>query len=125
MNNIDDGVLREYISKYDQTRKRLSHIDSKYKTCSDKEIIEYLVDEIEQYRSRIHFLSKLMQNETSRDDTLVAMYKADIYEYGSGRTEICYECDKDKNKECNKKYCLPDCCTHTLDKKYAKNFAKT
>ncbi len=55
-------------------------------------------------------------------DKLIAIYKADIFEYGSGRTEIIYVCDKDRNKECAKKFCGDDCCTHTTDKKYAKNF---
>lgn len=55
-------------------------------------------------------------------DEIIAIYKADIFEYRSGRTEISYVCDKDRNKECEKNYCTDDCCTHTLDKKYAKNF---
>lgn len=55
-------------------------------------------------------------------DEIIAIYKADIFEYRSGRTEISYVCDKDRNKECAKNCCTDDCCTHTLDKKYAKNF---
>ena len=53
MNNIDDLVLiRKTTNKYEQTRKRVTQ-DSRYRNCSDKEIIEYLADEIEQYRDRI------------------------------------------------------------------------
>ncbi len=188
MNNVDDLVLRENVSKYEQTRKRLSNMDSKYKFCSDKEIIEYLAEEIEQYRNRIDNqkriidnLSKVKENEEKIDysqnlkelqekaikeiittdflregeivktitqykfedeninkesdaidvnsiiniDKLIAIYKADIFEYGSGRTEISYVCDKDRNKECSKSCCTDDFCTHTLDKKYAKNFIES
>ncbi len=47
MNNIDDLVLiRKTTNKYEQTRKRVTQ-DSRYRNCSDKEIIEYLADEIE------------------------------------------------------------------------------
>ena len=49
---VDDLVLREEISKYEQIRKRVTQY-SGYRNCSDKEIIEYLADEIEQYRDRI------------------------------------------------------------------------
>jgi hypothetical protein len=35
---------------------------------------------------------------------------------------ILYECDKDRCIECNKKNCIPEYCTHTLNKKYAKNY---
>lgn len=55
-------------------------------------------------------------------DKLKAIYKADIYEYDSGKIDIAYECDIDRNKECNKKCCSANECTHTLDKQYAKNY---
>lgn len=51
-----------------------------------------------------------------------AIYKADILEYEDGKIDILYECDIKNNKECNKRNCSKDCCTHTLNKKYAKNF---
>lgn len=57
-------------------------------------------------------------------DKIKAVYKADIYEYENGKIDILYECDKEKNKECNKINCNKDYCTHTLNKKYAKNFYK-
>ncbi len=38
-------------------------------------------------------------------DKLKAIYKAEIFEYESGKIDISYVCDADKNKECNKKYC--------------------
>ena len=50
------------------------------------------------------------------------IYKATIYEYESGKTDILYECDIEKNKECNKRNCDKEYCIHTLDKKYAKNY---
>lgn len=55
-------------------------------------------------------------------DNIKAIYKATIYEYESGKIDIAYECDKDNNIECNKRNCGADYCTHTLNKKYAKNF---
>lgn len=55
-------------------------------------------------------------------DNIKAIYKATIYEYESGKTDILYECDIEKNKDCNKRNCHKEYCTHTLDKKYAKNY---
>lgn len=46
-------IGKEEKSKYDETRKRLSNVSNRYRTCSDKEIIEYLSEEIEEYRERI------------------------------------------------------------------------
>ena len=40
------------MDKYEQTRKRITQFYNN-KSMSDKEIIEYLVDEIEQYREKI------------------------------------------------------------------------
>lgn len=57
------------------------------------------------------------------DDKLKAIYKAEIFEYESGRTDILFECDKDNNKECSKESCMKNnYCNHTLNKKYAKNY---
>jgi DNA-binding IscR family transcriptional regulator len=51
-----------------------------------------------------------------------AIYKAEIIEYDNGNTDILYECDVKRNKQCNKHNCCVEACTHTLDKQYAKNF---
>lgn len=60
-----------------------------------------------------------------KKDKLKAIYKAEIFEYESGRTDIVYECDKENNKECSKESCTRyNYCTHTSNKKYAKNFIK-
>lgn len=57
------------------------------------------------------------------NDKLKAIYKADIYEYESGRIDTLYECDKENNDECSKLSCKKyNYCKHTLNKKYAKNF---
>ena len=57
------------------------------------------------------------------NDKLKAIYKAEIFEYESGRTDTLFECDKDNNKECSKESCMKNnCCNHTLNKKYAKNY---
>ena len=56
------------------------------------------------------------------EDIVKAIYKAEIFEYESGEIDIVYECDKKNNKECNKKSCYKDCCSHTLNKKYIKNY---
>ena len=89
MNNVDDLVLKENVSKYEQTRKRLSNVDLKYRTCSDKEIIEYLAEEIEQYRNRIDnqkkiidYLSKLKENKKEIDysQNLKELQEKDIKE---------------------------------------------
>ena len=59
----------------------------------------------------------------NKKDKLKAIYKAEIFEYESGRIDILYECDKDNHKECSKESCtIYDYCRHTLNKKYAKNF---
>lgn len=55
-------------------------------------------------------------------NNIKAIYKADIVEYEDGKIDILYECDIKNNKECNKTNCSKDFCTHTLNKKYAKNF---
>lgn len=49
-----DGIRikEETKNKYEQTRKRITKFYNKY-DMSDKEIIEYLIKEIEQYRERI------------------------------------------------------------------------
>lgn len=134
---IDDLVLRKKNSKYEETRKRISRFRNMF-SISDKEIIESLSDEIEQYRDRIRkqeeyinqLLDKQIQSEAVElekidkliNDNIKAIYKATIFEYESGKRDTLYECDSDNNTECNKKYCRADCCTHTLNKKYAKNF---
>ncbi len=61
MENIDDLVLREKISKYEQTRKRVEKCHRQH-SISDKEIIEYLADEIEQYRNKIKQQTRIIDN---------------------------------------------------------------
>ena len=57
------------------------------------------------------------------NDKLKAIYKAEIFEYESGRIDTLYECDKNNNNECCKESCTKyDYCKHTLNKKYAKNY---
>lgn len=56
---MDDLVLREKISKYEQVRRRLTRFKNQY-NISDREIIEYLAEEIEQYRSRIKEQNKII-----------------------------------------------------------------
>jgi hypothetical protein len=55
-------------------------------------------------------------------DKVKAIYKATIFEYENGKTEVLYKCDKDNNKECLKVNCNKEYCTNTLNKKYAKDF---
>ncbi len=67
----------------------------------------------------------LKKKEALKKDKLKAIYKAEIFEYENGRTDIAYECDKENNKACSKECCtIYNYCTHTLNKKYAKNFIK-
>lgn len=110
--------------RYTETRKRIARFRNQF-SISDKEIIEALAEEIEQYRDRIRcqeeYINEL-NNKHSSIDKLVAIYKADMLEYESGKIDILYECNKDNNKECNKRSCSKECCTHTLNKKYAKNY---
>ena len=54
---------------------------------------------------------------------LKAIYKAEVFEYENGKIDLLYECDKENNKECSKECCTRyNYCSHTLNKKYAKNF---
>lgn len=62
--------------------------------------------------------------EVHNNNNVRAIYKANIFEYEDGTLDILFVCDIEKNKECDKRYCSADCCTHTLDKKYAKNYLK-
>lgn len=38
--------------------------------------------------------------------------------------KLLFECDKEKNKQCNKKYCGGDACNHTTDSRYMKAKAR-
>ncbi len=108
-------------SKYAETRKRVSKFKNMF-DISDKEIIEYLAEEIEQDRDRIRKQEEYIKELHNKQRMVKAIYKADILEYENGKIDILYECDKEKNKQCNKTNCSIDCCTHTLDKQYAKNY---
>ena len=111
---MPDNEVRK--SKYEETRRRLSRYKNSFE-LDDREIIEYLVEEIEQYREKI----KQLEYDSKK---IKAIYHAEIYECTDGTTEVIYECDKDKCKECDKKNCIPEYCTHTTNKKYARNYYK-
>lgn len=51
-------------NKYEETRRRISRFKNAF-SISDKEIIEYLAEEIEQYRNRIKNQDKII-NELSK-----------------------------------------------------------
>ncbi len=74
MNNVDDFLLRETTNKYEQTRKRVTQY-SRYRNCSDKEIIEYLADEIEQYKDRIknqqRIIDELSKNNIQSEEVVL------------------------------------------------------
>ncbi len=177
-------------NNYLETRKRVCRFKGN-KDLSDKDIIEYLGEEIDEYRSKIRKLEEIIeeyqgqyqltdskteknlaveilngmcieeirtydkgklisstkrykykddiQEEITKEiskkvrgdevfsliqpEKLDAIYKAKIFEYNSGRTDVVYVCDKENNKECNKKSCtLYNDCEYTFNKKYAKNF---
>lgn len=173
--DIDGARISEMIhNRYEETKRRLIKFNNKYRLASDKEIIEYLAEEIEQYRNRIEkqqeYIEKLKNKQTILDiredktelkeieqieddniqeieiinkfadgrliqsisnykykdkpkDKLKAIYKAEIFEYESGRIDTMYECDKENNDECSKESCTSyHCCNHTLNIKYAKNY---
>ena len=175
---MDVDNIEEKKSKYYDTRKRISIFKNVFE-ISDREIIEKLADEIEQYRKRIQeqnnmidelskktihseecildtadelidqdiveiisttqygdgkpIQSKIEYKYKDTSDTIInnknenakaikAIYHAEIYETNDGTIEILYECDKDRCTECDKKNCYKEYCTHTLNKKYAKNY---
>lgn len=51
-------------------------------------------------------------------------YEAIILEEDGIVTDILYKCDKDRNNECKKTNCDKDFCNHTLNKKYAIDYAE-
>lgn len=55
---------------------------------------------------------------------IIGIYKAKIFEYENGDIKIVYECDRDNNNECRKRNCNKDYCTHTFNKRFAKNEIK-
>ena len=75
-------VLKEKQSKYEQTRRRVTNYHNN-RNISDKEIIESLANEIEQYRERIQkqeeyikqlqdkqIESKVVEWDTTEDETV-------------------------------------------------------
>lgn len=42
------------IDRYQETKRRLAWVNKRFNICSDKELIEYMAEEIEQYRNRIN-----------------------------------------------------------------------
>lgn len=57
--DVDDLVLRQTVDRYIQTRERITKF--KDRNMSDKEIIEFLSEEIEQYRTRINNLERIVK----------------------------------------------------------------
>ena len=161
-------------NRYQKTRDRVTRFKHNY-NMSDKEIIEFLDDEIREYRDKIQQqeerIKELQEKQTIESETmelkvaepketeiidediekvettniyasgkllattitykykdkpkdkLKAIYKAEIFEYESGRTDILYECDKENNDECSKESCTSyNQCNHTSNIKYAKNY---
>ena len=173
----DDILINEKTilkSRYQKTRDRVTKFKHNY-SMSDKEIIEFLDDEIRQYRNRIQeqekTIKELQEKQTIESeivelkvaepketevinedieeiettnmyasgkllattitykykdkpkDKLKAIYKAEIFEYESGRIDTLYECDKENNDECSKESCTSyNQCNHTSNIKYAKNY---
>lgn len=80
---LEINIKGREINKYNETRRRVT--DFKHdKAMSDKEIIEFLYDEIEQYRNRIENLDRIIKelkglNRTKEVDT-------ERYSYNCGVT---------------------------------------
>lgn len=160
-------------NRYQKTRDRVTRLEHNY-NMSDKEIIEFLDNEICEYRNTIEKQRKTIKELQERKiesetmelkvaepkeieiidediekvettniyasgkliattimykykdkpkDKLKAIYKAEIFEYESGRIDTLYECDKENNDECDKESCTNyHYCNHTSNKKYAKNY---
>lgn len=160
-------------NRYQKTRDRVTKFKHNY-NMSDKEIIEFLDDEIREYRDKIQqqeetikeLQGKQIESETVElkvvepketevidediekvettniyasgkllattimykykdkpKDKLKAIYKAEIFEYESGRIDTLYECDKENNDECSKESCTNyQQCNHTSNIKHAKNY---
>ena len=161
-------------NSYQKTRDRVTRFGHNC-NMSDKEIIEFLDDEIRQYGHRIQeqekIIKELQEKQTIESETielkvaeqketeiidkdieevettntyasgkllattimykykdkpkdkLKAIYKAEIFEYESGRIDTLYECDKENNDECNKESCtIYNQCNHTSNIKHAKNY---
>lgn len=82
---------------------------------------EYQV--ISYYDNNGNLVEEKIERTNNKKDKLKAIYKAEIFEYKSGRIDTMYECDKDNNDECDKKSCTNyHYCNHTSNKKYAKNY---
>ena len=65
----DDLVLREEISKYEQTRQRMIvKYDNVY--ISDKQIIEVLAKEIKQYQDRIKQQERIIDNLSKLNESV-------------------------------------------------------
>lgn len=76
MEYIDDAVLRVRTNKYEQTRERIERYSGKH-SISDKEIIEYLADEIEQYRNKIRQLQESIEKKKNID-TEISTYHCNV-----------------------------------------------
>lgn len=56
--NIESNNIKNY---YEETRRRLTFFNTNYNNISDREIIENLAKEIEQYRNRIEQQNKIIK----------------------------------------------------------------
>ena len=97
--------IKIILGKTKLTKERKQLIETKY-----KELIQLYNEDIK----------RIEGNEV---DELKAIYKAEIFEYESGRIDTLYECDKENNDECSKESCTSyNQCNHTSNIKYAKNY---
>lgn len=104
---VDDLVFRETVSKYEQTRRRVTRFNNNF-SMSDKEIIEYLAEEIEQYRNRIECQNKTIQSKEITLDTtddelidedIVEIISTTQYAYGKPiMSKMEYKYKESKNK---------------------------
>lgn len=93
---VDDAVLRQEISKYEQVRDRVTRFNNK-KNMSDKEIIEKQEAEIEYYRHKIELLTKVHRENVE----VIREQDKEIEELKNKKTEISVYADREELKEIN------------------------
>ena len=59
--------------KYKETRERICKYNPQYKNCSDKEIIEYLADEIDYYRNKIEKLEDIRRQQNKYIEKIMTL----------------------------------------------------
>lgn len=138
-----DNEIKQYRERIEQLQEQVKELynreiksetitlDTTEEDLVDKDILEII--STTQYadgkliQSKMEYKYKdtsnnMMNNKNENAKELKAIYHAEIYETNDGDIDILYECNKDRCIECNKKNCIPEYCTHTLNKKYAKNY---